>query len=72
MLDGQVRSLEERVTGAAPSEVGCREANPAELLLHEIKEFTRATVAPKNSRKIDIEDCIARSSRIMPSGVTDN
>jgi hypothetical protein len=71
MLDGQVGSLEKGITRTAPSEVGCREANPPELILQEIKEFSRATFAPKDSRKIDIEDCLARSSRIVPSGVSD-
>jgi hypothetical protein len=56
MFDSQIRSLEERVTRAAPSEVGCCEANPSELTFHEVKEFARATFASEDGRKIDVED----------------
>jgi|KBSSwiStaDraftv2_1062776.scaffolds.fasta_scaffold2992225_2 hypothetical protein len=52
MFDSQIRSLEERVTRAAPSEVGCCEANPSELTFHEVKEFARATFASEDGRKI--------------------
>src|SRR6266516_236517 len=61
ILNGQVRGLEERVAWAATCKISRSEANPPELLLHEVKEFARAAVAAKDGRQVGVEDSLARS-----------